>query len=409
MMTKNKNIFFGLLTVCFFVGCGQKKGNVNPQINADASKSYFVANKYLNYSNLYSFNFINNETKLIKSQPSASYDGIVFQKYDNSNNLQGIYFAERFSKQKPSRVTYYQTQVDDSGKENTQFPMNLYSIMFVGDKLIGVGYDKGEIVQTDVSLQNSYVKNIEINNLIKSSPHDASESSANTSSLLYADGKVFAVSQGSYRDQNVKPYIYQLTDDLKSVENKWPIDGCFNAAKHFKVIDESKLILSCNPYSNQLSQTINVFLVDTSTVKTSKSPSIIKVLEKQRVDAGIQQFDIGGISDDRNSIFVSERKKIDSSDWANKVLITSYWVDLSNTTNITLNDLTRQTPVNVVSGSVTYNYAAKSYLFSCSVASDFTCAKGMGAVSQSKDASNRVQVDFGIKGNDDLKFPIPVF
>ena len=38
-----------------------------------------------------------------------------------------------------------------------------------------------------------------------------------------------------------------------------------------------------------------------------------------------------------------------------------------------------------------------------------TCANRIGTVSQSKDALDRLLVDFGIKGNDDLKFPIPVF
>jgi hypothetical protein len=155
---------------------------------------------------------------------------------------------------------------------------------------------------------------------------------------------------------------------------------------------------------------MNIFLIDTSMVNLNQSPAIIKVLEKRREDGGIQQFDIGGISDDRKSIFVSERKKLNPNDiYSYKVLITSYWVNLSNSTNIIVNDMSRQTPVNVVSGSVTYNYSANMYLFSCYVVDDSTCAKEVGAVSKSKDASDRIQVDFGIKGNDDLKFPIPVF
>jgi hypothetical protein len=155
---------------------------------------------------------------------------------------------------------------------------------------------------------------------------------------------------------------------------------------------------------------MNLFLIDVSTIKDKGSPLIKEIISKDRAENGIQQFEIGGISEDKSSIFLTERKKIDAQDWKNSVIISSYWIDLTSPESITVNDISRQTLVSSVAGSVTYNYETKSYLFSCLIdASNSTCIKSKGAVSQSRNAKNSVQIDFGIKGVDEIKFPTPVF
>ena len=96
---------FSVLTSIAILGCG-KKNNINPQLEISTSKSYFVANKYTQFSNLYSFDYKTNTTTLLLSRP-ASDDAVVFEKFNNMDNFQGIYFVERFSPNKNSRVTFY--------------------------------------------------------------------------------------------------------------------------------------------------------------------------------------------------------------------------------------------------------------------------------------------------------------
>jgi hypothetical protein len=396
------------LLTTLFIACG-KKNNINPELKISDTNSYFVTNKWGEFSNLYSFDFATNKTNLILSRP-ASGDPVVFQKYDSLNKIQGIYFAERFSTTKLSRVTYFSSMSKNSGIEHTQFPMNLYNIISVDDNIIGIGYDRGEIIKTDLSLQNTILKSTQISNLEYQDLENPLKSETNVTSLLYAYGKVYLVSIGNYKDKNIKPTIYQLSDDLQTAEKIGGVSDCFNALKQVNVIYKSKLVISCNPYPNTQVAKMNLFLIDVSTIKDRGSPLIKEIISKDRDENGIQQFEIGGISEDKNSIFVTERKKIDNQDWKNSVIISSYWIDLSSPESITINDITRQTPVNSVAGSVTYNYEAKSYLFSCLLdASNSTCIKSKGAVSQSRNAKNSVQIDFGIKGVDEIKFPTPVF
>ncbi len=394
------------LLTTLFIACG-KKNNINPELKISDTNSYFVTNKWGEFSNLYSFDFATNKTNLILSRP-ASGDSVVFQKYDSLNKIQGIYFAERFSTTKLSRVTYFSSMSKNSGIEHTQFPMNLYNIISVDDNIIGIGYDRGEIIKTDLSLQNTILKSTQISNL----EYQDILKTNNINSILYANGKVYLVSYGNYKDETIKPTIYQLSDNLQTAEKIGIVSDCFNASEQLNVIDKSKLVISCNKYKNANINVnkMNLFLIDVSTIKDRGSPLIKEIISKDRDENGIQQFEIGGISEDKSSIFVTERKKIDDQDWKNSVIISSYWIDLSSPESITINDITRQNPVNSVAGSVTYNYEAKSYLFSCLLdASNSTCIKSKGAVSQSRNAKNSVQIDFGIKGVDEIKFPTPVF
>ncbi|APJ02956.1 hypothetical protein [Silvanigrella aquatica] len=409
MLYRDKKIIISLFSVTLFAGCGEKKANKNPDVNVSDTKSYFTTNKYGQNTNLYSFNFKNNSIELVLSRPGSS-DSLVFEKYNNSNSREGIYFVERFSGTKDSRVTYFAGSATSEGKEHTSFPMNVKSLLFKDNKLISIGYDKGEIIQTDKELQQRFLPKTEVENLIdKKGPGNAFNSSSNLSSLLHANGKIFVVSQGGSTVNNIKPYIYQLSDNLNSVETSWPIDECFNAVEHFKVIDESKVILNCNLYKNDHSQKMNVFLIDTSTVQNKQKPDIIKLIEKTRGESGIEQISVGGISADKNAIFISERKKSNPDEWENKIITASYWYDLSNLNNVTLNEGARRMTVNNVAGSVTYNFSANSYLFSCQVQNDSTCTKGKGAVSKTKAALDSIPVEFGMKGYDDIKFPIPLF
>lgn len=408
MKIKKLIISFPFLLTTLFIGCG-KKNNKNPELKISDSNSYLVTNKWREFSNLYSFDFSTNKTSLILSRP-ASGDSIVFQKYDSLNKIQGIYFAERFSGNKLTRVTYFSSISNNSGVEHTEFPMNLHNIISVDNNIIGIGYDRGEIIKTDMSLQNTIIKNRQILNLDYQDIENPSKSETNVTSLLYANGKVYLVSIGNYKDKNIKPTIYQLSDDLQNAEKIGFVSDCFNASKQINVIDKSKLVISCNPYPNSQATKMNLFLIDVSSIKDKGSPLIKEIISKNRDENGIQQFEIGGISEDKNSIFVTERKKMDDQDWKNSVISSSYWIDLSSPESITVNDLTRQTPVNSVAGSVTYNFEAKSYLFSCLIdANNSTCIKGKGAVSQSRNAKNSIEVDFGIKGVDEIKFPTPVF
>lgn len=391
--------------------CDVQKKNVNPNIEIKDTKSYFVTNKYQNYSNLYSYDFVNNNLSLEISKSDSS-DGIVFQKYNETNNYDGIYFSERFSKEKSSRITYYPSKLIGTGNERTDFPMNLYNIFILGEKLIGIGHDKGEIIVTDQYLINNFHKSFKISGLINENLHNPADSSANLNSILYANNKLFVVSIGSYATELKQPFIYQLSNDLKQADYpSWSIN-CFNAFQQIKVIDESKLVIVCNPFENSIFQNnLSIYLIDVSTVSINQKPSIIKILEKQRNENGLQQLNIGGISDDRKFIFINERKKLNNHDkFIYNEIVSSYWLDLSNPDEIQTNDTKRQIKVNTVAGNVTYNYAAKKYLFSCLIdISNKTCFKKMGAISNDKEAISPTKIDLNIKESDDLKFPIPIF
>ena len=163
MKIKKLIISFPLLLTTLFIGCG-KKSNKNPEFKISDSNSYLVTNKWREFSNLYSFDFSTNKTTLILSRP-ASGDSIVFQKYDSLNKIQGIYFAERFSGNKLTRGTYISSIYNNSGVEHTEFPMNLHNIISVNNNIVGIGYDRGEILKTDMSLQNTIIKNRQILNL----------------------------------------------------------------------------------------------------------------------------------------------------------------------------------------------------------------------------------------------------
>lgn len=383
----------------------EKKNNKNPELKISDSNSYLVTNKWREFSNLYSFDFSTNKTSLILSRP-ASGDSIVFQKYDSLNKIQGIYFAERFSGNKLTRVTYFSSISNNSGVEHTEFPMNLHNIISVDNNIIGIGYDRGEIIKTDLFLQKTILKSTQVSNL----EYEDIKKTNNVTSILYANEKAYLVSYGNYDNVNIKPTIYQLSDDLLTAEKIGFVSDCFNASKQINVIDKSKLVISCNPYPNSQFPKMNLFLIDVSTIKNEGSPLIKEIISKDINKVETRHIEIGGISEDKSSIFVTERKKMDDQDWKNSVISSSYWIDLSSPESITVNDLTRQTPVNSVAGSVTYNFESKSYLFSCLIdAKNSTCINGKGAVSQSRNAKNSIEVDFGIKGVDEIKFPTPVF
>lgn len=146
-----------------------------------------------------------------------------------------------------------------------------------------------------------YLKNTQISGLVGGggNPEMAPFSSANTSSLLYANGKVFAVSAGSFLNKNIKPYIYQLSNDLKSVAASWPINECFNSYKQVSVLDKSKLVISCNPqYDPKENTELNLFFIDVSSVNNNTPPLIKKIISRQSTVqgnsvSGTQLIDIG--------------------------------------------------------------------------------------------------------------------
>lgn len=384
------------------IGCG-KQNNVNPEILVSDNKSYFVAEKYEEFSNLYSYDFDTRKLELILSRP-ASGDAYVYQKMTDKNILAGIYLTERF-KGKPSRVTFFQADAKMSGVEHAAFPENVYNLILANDSLVGIGYANAEIIavspaldkvhlaSTKLSLQNILLpNNVELNNT--------------AAHLLTANGKVYVLTIGSYLDINIKPYLLELSSDLKTIIKQTEIPNCFNPANQVKVIDSSKFVLNCNPYTSNQSSITNLIYVDVS----GNNLLIKELLQKDKNDINdqVKQFQIGGISADKNAIFITERKKTAEFLW--EKVEASYWYNLDNPSQINLNDNTRKQFVNNLAGNVVYNYRKKKYLFNCvKDSATSTCLKGKAALSDNMQGTQSMTVDFNVPGVSEIKFPIPIY
>jgi len=412
-----KNCLLLFIIYILISACGDLKNTHNKFSNKDYLSnsfdpyfSYYILNSYGDYSNLMRFNFSNNTAELIDTR-FFSGDAMVVQKINIHNDLEDVYFIERFSTQKPSRVTYLTS--GNKFTENTDFPMNLHALAFFKENLVGVGYDLGEGIQTSKDIQKIIIGKRKIENLNHINYASASYSSSNLSGILHDNQNIFVVSQGSWSDNTVKPYIYQLDDKMLTVKNSWSIPNCFNAARHVNVIDSSKLVVLCNPYQNNISNTVDVFLIDMSNFNNNDSPEITKILTKERTKNGFQYFEIGGLSADRNSIFINEKEGVydEKSQYVTKYTNKdSYWYNLKEITTQSLNEEARKTYVSNVSGSVIYNSAAQKYLFSCLLDTrTLTCQTGRGAVSTSMDAKDYSVVNLLTTSRNYIKFPTVMF
>ncbi len=412
-----KNCLFFFIIYILISACGDLK-NTNYKFSdkdylnnsVEPYFSYYTINSYGDYSNLMRFNFSNNTAELLDTR-FFSGDAMVVQKMNIYKDLEDIYFIERFSTQKPSRVTYLTS--GNKFTENSNFPMNLHALAFFKESIVGVGYDLGEAIQTSKDTQKIIIGKRKIENLHHTNYATASISSSNLSAILHDNQNIFVVSQGSWNDNTVKPYIYQLDDKMLTVKNSWPIPNCFNAARHVNVIDSSKLVVLCNPYQNNISNTVNVFLIDISNFTNINTPEITKILTKERIKNGFQYFEIGGLSADRNSIFINEKAGIydEKSQYVTKYTNTdSYWFNLKEMTAQSLNEEARKIYVSNVSGSVIYNNAAQKYLFSCLLDTrTLTCQIGRGAVSTSMDAKDYSVVNLLTSSRNYINFPTVIF
>lgn len=400
MMYTKINLAFIAVAVAL-VGCG-KIVSINPKIEVSNNKTYFIAEKYGDFSNLYSFNFSTRKLELLLSR-SASGDSYVFQKMSETNTLEGIYFAERFMG-KPSRVTFFQTNYMTSGQEHLRFPENTYDIVQFNNKLIAIGFNKGEILAVSPALEKNYFDSAKL----KKQKVDLEnfERAPNTSHLLTNKNKIYALSIGGYTDNYFlyKPHLLELSEDFKEIVKKIEIPNCFNPAQQVKIIDSSKVVLNCNPYKREKSDETNLVFIDIS----SENIVIKEMLRIDKNNSNTQQFQLGGVSADKKAIFISERRKTGDDVW--NEINTAYWYDLNNPEEITVNDATRKTEVTNLAGNVIYNYANNIYLFDCvRDGRNSSCLKGKAALSESMSGANFTIVDFFVPGVNAIKFPLPIY
>jgi hypothetical protein len=135
-----KNCLLLFIIYILISACGDLKNTHNKFSNKDYLSnsfdpyfSYYILNSYGDYSNLMRFNFSNNTAELIDTR-FFSGDAMVVQKINIHNDLEDVYFIERFSTQKPSRVTYLTS--GNKFTENTDFPMNLHALAFFKENLV---------------------------------------------------------------------------------------------------------------------------------------------------------------------------------------------------------------------------------------------------------------------------------
>ncbi len=396
-----KKFLVNLSLLGFLAGCGIQN-NVNPAIQISENKTYFVAEKHQDFSNLYSFDFDTRKLELILSRP-ASGDAFVFQKMSKKNNLEGIYLAERFGG-KPSRVTFFQADTKMNGIEHPNFPENIYNLIMVNNSLVGIGYANAEIISVSPALDRSYLLSTKL--AIQNNLGQKNIELRNTAAhLLTANGKVFVLTIGSYLDINIKPYLLELASDLKTIVKQTEIPNCFNPANQVKVIDNSKFVLNCNPYSSTQSSVTNLIYVD-----VTNNIFIRELLRKDKneINNQVKQFQIGGLSADKNAIFITERRQTANSMW--EKIETSYWYNIDNPNQITLNDDSRKQFVNNLAGNVVYNYRKKKYLFNCvKDLATSTCLKGKAALSDNMLGTQSTMIDFNVPGVNEIKFPIPIY
>ncbi|KAB8029180.1 hypothetical protein [Fluviispira multicolorata] len=380
--------FIALFVLCslLIAACGTKKQNVVPTINVQSDQIMFTTYDYMNkFVKLYSFDF---GTKSIKelNHISGSSDSIAFQTNDRFGDIKDFYLVERFSSEKNSRVTHY----NKSERQNqyTSFPMNMKDMIFFNDELISIGYDKGEIIKTDLSLKTKLpltaIKKLE------HTPDEASISDKNINSVLIVNERVFLVSVGSYsKDDKGKsdkfPKIYLLNDELTSVEKSWPIQNCFNAASQQRVIDKSKLLLSCDPNYGMKSDYPSLVLINAAAIDISEnllSSNAEKILNSNSFTSpNIYQVSLSGVSKDKKSIFITEYSSY-------QVVDKSYWLNLEN--NVV-------TQVNNVAEHVFYNKKNDSYIFNCYFI-DGKCEKDKFVISKYMDGRNPEFVNAKIYG-----------
>ncbi|WP_158996734.1 hypothetical protein [Pigmentibacter ruber] len=397
------NLKFRVINFSFilvFIACG-KKENVNPDVNIVNEKSYFTANKYGQFSNLYSFDFETKKLELILSR-TPSGDANVYQNMNNSNNIGGIYWVERFFAQ-PSRITYLAANTKASGVENTNFPINIHNLIMVKNKLLGIGYET-EIIATSPDLSNTFMSKVKLDTEAVSLTTE--EKQLKTNHLLTANNKIYVLSLGTYdynSYQKNKPYIFELADDMKTVVKKTEITNCFNPASHVKVLDTSKVILNCNPYSEDKSLITNLVYVD-----VASNNIVIKEILRTEKNGDVQQFELGGVSATKDSVLITERKQSGNYTW-NKINL-AYWFNLNNPETIVLNDITRKKFLKNLAGKVTFNFSKNMYLFSCVVdPTSFTCIKGKAAISKDLLGEKSEIIDFNIPEINEIQFPIPIY
>ncbi|WGL58943.1 hypothetical protein QEJ31_10465 [Pigmentibacter sp. JX0631] len=393
-----KVINFSLISV--LIACG-KKENVNPEFVITDDKTSFVANKYNNFSNLYTFDFDTKKLELILSR-TPSGDANVYQKMNDSNGIEGFYFAERFLSS-PTRITYLKANKKTSGIENTNFPINIHNLIMFKNKLLGIGYE-AEIIASSPDLSNTFISKVKLDT--GSVSLTTEEKQLKTTHLLTANNKVYVLTLGTYDYagyQKNKPYIFELADDLKTIVKKTEITNCFNPASQVKVIDTSKVILNCNPYSEDKGLDTNLVYID-----VASNNIIIKEILRTDKNGDVQQYELGGVSATKDSILITERKDTGSYTWDK--INSAYWFDLNNPETIVLNEKNRKKYVKSLAGKVTYNYSKNMYLFSCVVdPASFTCINGKAAISKDLLGEKSEIIDFNIPEINEIQFPIPIY
>lgn len=390
-----KVINFSLISV--LIACG-KKENVNPDVNIANEKSYFTANKYGQFSNLYSFDFETKKLELILSIPQGG-DSQVYQKINDLNNIEGIFWVDRFQT-KSDIVTYFKANEETKGIENNNFPRNTHNLLVFKNQLLGIGFNKAEIISVSPDLSKINFVSTKLNSQ-KVNILDF-EKNPNTTHLLTANNKVYVLALGSYKDINIKPNLLELDEDLKTVVKKTEITNCFNPASQVKVIDASKVILNCNPYTKDQSTITNLVYID-----VAGNNIVIKEILRTDKNGDVQQYELGGVSATKDSILITERKETGKT-WDK--INSAYWFDLNNPETIVLNEKNRKKYVKNLAGKVTYNYSKNMYLFSCVVDhTSFTCIKGKAAISKDLLGEKSEIIDFNIPEINEIQFPIPIY
>lgn len=369
----SSGIFFAAL---FAPGCGRDDGGTLPEpartgcgTNVQGSraghwarKSLFVISDYTSSTIVCSFDF---DTKAFREEfvlPSNSNDVEVYKDRAGTD----VVVAERWSSRLglPSRVTRLGVDGEVAG-EAVKLPLNIHDLFKINPKsFLTVGYDLGEAAVFSTVFQGSATAFSAPTKVLAGLAGKRDDPDSRLGMVLSVPGRTYVLSTGYDLSKEfavaARPAkIHRLSQDLGSVESTVEIksaDGastCVNAWS-LQRISATRAVLGCNVQGGgRTPSTQAATLVALVDVDASQEPPRITFLKSFPSNEGASVAP-KGVSADGTKVFVETERYAEGSD--TETVRTSAWLDLATGA---------ETAVTRFGGAVSYNAAARSYLFQC--------------------------------------------
>lgn len=327
----------------------------------DPNNIYFTTSTYLSgVSYVYSYSLETGQLT-VQGFPILSSDVDSYQILDGNGTPTSFYVAQRFSQKNWStRLQYF--DLNGNSSQNKDMPINLYDIAIKNGVLYLAGYNKKEMAISNLDLSQIY----QPRQTVQGFDPDTTVGDPNSfHSILFNNTSSYVVTVGS-QSLNSPAKVFQLAQNvvgfpLKSWIIQTPTGEICTSLYSAQKISSSQEVVSCNPdwsggYALNNPTELDLILIDVS----SEVPTF-KTLLTKKSNGQVTDFLIGGISQDKSAIFITEEKSASYPDTISK----AYWLSISNPQEII--------PVANAAMYVTYNTKSQVYIYSCYLSGSSLC------------------------------------